>query len=422
MDQNNNLGKILDYILKNEEISRRTLRLVASENIPQVEERLPYMLDMFARYSFLDENIPWKYPTFYLKEIELKSQELLKQYLNCKFINLKPISGLNGMLSTIAAFNDIGDTVMSLSPLDGGHAETASIVKKLGYKSKFLPFKKDTWQIDIDALKNSDDLDSINMVYLDICMASFPQPVAQLREVVPKKTLIVYDASHVVGLILGKQFQQPLDEGADILISNTHKTIPGPHKGIFATNKRLLNWQYNQMSGHFISHHHIADVACLGLVLEKGVEFFEKYALTTISNAKYLAEKLYNKGIKVQLQHLGFTQCHQIWIECGDQAEVSRIVDDLNSINIVVNGALIPSLDGGWGIRLGLQEVSNREITQKGLDLLSEIIFQVINNNFDKEDLEGKKNYILDHCFQNKMDYTKIDKILETLIEEKDEV
>ena len=122
---------VLNYILKNEEASYDTLRLVASENLPGVRERLPYMLDMFARYSF-DSGSTWNYPTFYLDEIEEETCWRMCELLNCRYVSLKPISGLNGMLATISAFTQIGDTVMSLHPNDGGHLVTSLIVKKMG--------------------------------------------------------------------------------------------------------------------------------------------------------------------------------------------------------------------------------------------------------------------------------------------------
>lgn len=42
------MSEILDLILKNESEAKDVIRLVASENLPGVEERLPFMLDMYA--------------------------------------------------------------------------------------------------------------------------------------------------------------------------------------------------------------------------------------------------------------------------------------------------------------------------------------------------------------------------------------
>ena len=41
----------------------------------------------------------------------------------------------------------------------------------------------------------------------------------------------------VLGLIAGGQFQQPLKEGADVMMGSTHKTFPGPQGGIILSHK-----------------------------------------------------------------------------------------------------------------------------------------------------------------------------------------
>lgn len=392
------MKKIMELILKNQQESYNTLRLVASENMPGISDRLPFMLDMFARYSF-DDSSTWKYPTYYLNDIERETCGLFKQMLRCKHVSLKPISGLNGMLTTLAAFNQIGDTVMSLSPNSGGHLETAAIVQKLGMKSEFLPFDKNKWKIDVEKLKVRGNLEQIRMIYIDLCMVAFPQPVRELRNILPKNTVVVYDASHVLGLILGDCFQNPLEEGADIMIANTHKTFPGPHKAIFATNRKILKWQFDQMSGHFISHHHMADVACLGLIAERfSKEGFCKYASKVKENTRLLASLLFQSGVNVQLDHLNFTECHQIWIECGGKEQVDQVIEICSKANIVINGGLLPSLDGAWGIRIGTQEITNKGIGEEGIHMLAEILSEaILQHHLSEESLRKRDEIITKH-------------------------
>ena len=42
---------------------------------------------------------------------------------------------------------------------------------------------------------------------------------------------VMYDAAHVMGLVAGGQFQDPLREGADVMTGSSHKTFPGPQGG-----------------------------------------------------------------------------------------------------------------------------------------------------------------------------------------------
>ena len=411
------LATIKELIYQYEEHSKDAIHLVASENLPDVKARIPYLMDLFARYSF-DSGDTWKYWSYCLEDLERETERLLQDMLRCNYTSLKPISGLNGMLTTISALNEPGNTIMLLDPLHGGHTESSAIVQRLNMKYTYLPFDRDTWQIDVKELAKRDDLNKIDMVYLDLCMAIFPQPIRQLREVFPKKTIIVYDASHVLGLILGGQFQQPLEEGADVIIASTHKTFPGPHKAIFATNKRLLKWLFVQESIHYISHHHMADVSCLGLVLEKGAEYFTEYADNIVHNSSYLAQQLYQRGVKVQLAHLGFTASHQIWIDCGEKEELDLVIEQLNSLNLVVNGGRIPSMHGKWGIRIGVQEITKQGITEKGLQGIAEIISSVIWKQENQKKLETEKYQILQHEFTNRCDSTIFEQMAKAMNEE----
>ncbi len=410
------MSELTELILKNEMISRKVIRLVASENLPGVEERLPFLLDMYARYSFDDDSV-WKYPTYYLKDIEKTAENYLKEYLGCKYVSLKPISGLNGMLSAVSAFSEVGDLVLSLNPEDGGHYETSAIIKKIGLKSDFLPFDKSTWKVDIEKLKNYENLDKVRLVYLDLCMAAFPQPVKEIREVINKETLIIYDASHVLGLVVGDKFQKPLKEGADVLISSTHKTFPGSQKAIFTTNRRILKWQFDNNCNHFISHHHIAEVATLGLILERGKEYFTDYAERIVANSKKLSKLLFDNGIDVQLSELGFSESHQIWIECGNKEEVDQVIECLCDLNIIVNGAIIPSLNGGWGLRVGTQEITNRGITEEGLNMLATILTKVIKEKCITKDMVVMRDEIQEKYMENPISYDKVDKIIKILSE-----
>ena len=410
------MSEIMDLILKNEYEAKDVIRLVASENLPSVEERLPFLLDMYARYSFDDDSV-WKYPTYYLSDIERMTENYLKEYLNCKYVSVKPISGLNGMLSVISAFCSVGNTVLSFNPNDGGHFETSAIIRKLGLKSDYLPFDREKWEIDIEKFKEYTANNKVKIVYLDLCMVAFPVKIDKLKEAMDKNTLLIYDASHVLGLVVGGQFQNPINEGAYILISSTHKTFPGTQKAIFATNRMLLKWGYDKNCDHFISHHHMAEVASLGIILSKGKEYFKKYSFDIISNTKRLSKNLYDSNIDVQFAKRGFSESHQIWIGSGDKDDVDSIINCLAELKIVVNGAIIPSLNGNWGIRIGMQEVTNRGITEEGIDLLSNILAKVIKERVISDDIIDMKKELIENGFTKKISQDKVEKIIKILAE-----
>ncbi len=69
----------------------------------------------------------------------------------------------------------------------------------------------------------------------------FPYPLREIAEAAHAvDALVFYDASHVLGLIAGGEFQDPLREGADVLFGSTHKSFPGPQGGLLVTDREDL--------------------------------------------------------------------------------------------------------------------------------------------------------------------------------------
>src|SRR5665648_920674 len=70
----------------------------------------------------------------------------------------------------------------------------------------------------------------------------FPHPVKEAYDAARDVgATIVYDSAHVLGLIAGEQFQDPLNEGVDVMTGSTHKTFPGPQHGIIFTTRALAD-------------------------------------------------------------------------------------------------------------------------------------------------------------------------------------
>ena len=105
---------------------------------------------------------------------------------------------------------------------------------------------------------------------------------------------IMYDGAHVLGLIAGGYFQDPLREGADMLVGSTHKTFPGPQGGIILCRDELAGDIDEAVFPGLVSNHHLHHMAGLGIATAEMLEFGREYAGQIIKNAKKLAESLMN--------------------------------------------------------------------------------------------------------------------------------
>jgi len=72
------------------------------------------------------------------------------------------------------------------------------------------------------------------LIVLGKSLFLFPEPIADLAEICKSNNIIMlYDAAHVLGLIAGKKFQDPLREGANLITASTHKTFLGASEDWF---------------------------------------------------------------------------------------------------------------------------------------------------------------------------------------------
>jgi len=69
-------------------------------------------------------------------------------------------------------------------------------------------------------------------------MVLHPEPVAEVKAMVVGKEdppILMYDMAHVLGLV-GRHFQEPFVDGADLVTGSTHKTFFGSQRGVVAGN------------------------------------------------------------------------------------------------------------------------------------------------------------------------------------------
>src|SRR5450759_975887 len=71
------------------------------------------------------------------------------------------------------------------------------------------------------------------LIILGKSMVLHPEPVYEVRTFLDAAgidAVLMYDMAHVLGLV-GPYFQQPFNEGADIVTGSTHKTFFGTQRG-----------------------------------------------------------------------------------------------------------------------------------------------------------------------------------------------
>lgn len=374
------------------------INLVASENILSPACRRALTSDMGHRYFFkvpydASADISYQYRgTRYIDEVCETGEKLAKEVFGAPSAYLHALSGHMSNITMLLAFTRPGDDIMCTDPKGGGYPGLAQdkLPEHFGLKAHYFPFDPYTMQIDVE--RSTELIEEIKPKFLifSAAITIFPQPVEDISKVCKDTgTVVCYDASHPLGLIAGKEFQDPLREGADIMVGSTHKTFPGPQGGIILDRGLEVLEEVN----HFVSvdNPHFNRIAAMTVALSEMKEFGEEYARKVIENAKALARYLEEWNVKVDYKDRGYTRSHQIRVREENYAEFTA---RLEQANIMVDNSG----------RIGTQEITRLGAGDKEMKEIAEFMGRVhCGDDIGKvkaEVIEWRKNFqTVDFCF-----------------------
>lgn len=409
-------NSVIESLLAQQRAANVRLYLVASENSPSITARLAFLTDIANRYYFpLKEYRHWAFPgNEIIEKIYERCRELLREVTGAKYVNIRPISGVSAMTIALAALARGGDTIATIAPANGGHTITAGIARRFGIRVVHLPYKE-TFTLDMEALPSFLAREKVSLIYLDQAQILFPYGIEALRAGTPAATKIYYDGSHVMGLIFGAAFEDPLRGGASFLGGSTHKTVPGPHKAFITTNDAEEYEKIERASKVFVSHDHAGDVAALALVLEEMRGRWPRYAAQVVKNAQALAQALDAKGLTVLASERGFTKSHQLWIDTAPHTDAFEAVLALARANIIVNTINAPGLADRLALRIGVQEATYCGATEATMEAIAEIFEAVLVKKSENEAELRARVAALKRDFTPSLDREALEKVLSAL-------
>ena len=370
------LARISTAISDHESYRDNCIGLVPTENRMSPRARAAMNSDLAHRYLF--QNPQWRYVGGkHLAVVEETAKELARELFDAKHVNVRPLSGENCTNIVIHAVVPKGGNFYHLAMEDGGHFAAASVADRLTDNRFLLPFDRERATIDVAACAEMFASHPPDVIYLDASMTTQPHPLQELRALAGDDTVIVYDASQTLGLIAGGRFQDPLREGADILSGSTHKSLPGPQKGMVLTNRDDLIEAVERtiFPGH-VSNFQVHHVAALAVTLAETLEFGREYADQIIRNARALAAELRNLGLAVQTGG-GETETHQVWLDVTALATPDEAVERLHDANIIANVNLIPTMQSK-GLRLGVPEVTRLGMTEDDMRAIARLMHDAL--------------------------------------------
>lgn len=304
----------------------------------------------------------------YLDEIELIGENLACRIFGAKYAILSPVTGHVGLMTTLLALTSPGDTFMITAAVDGGYG--LDVAKRMGLRVVNTAFDLETCNLDVDRNRELILREKPKLVCFGAPRFLFPHPVKELiaacREV---SAIVCYDGSHPLGLIAGRQFQAPFEDGADMMVGSTSKTMFGPARGLLLVREdaeiydKLLSVYRNFL---IQSTYQLNGLVALVVALAETMEFGKAFAKGVVANSRALAKALSERGVDVLGMSQGGSLSHQVLPRIGwfanDESRATR--EHLQSAGILCDGM----------VRFGTQQLTRAGATPADMETVADLV------------------------------------------------
>ena len=385
-----NVQKIERLVAEQNEWRANTINLIASENVLSKRARSIMGSDFAHRYAEGHPGERYYQGTEKIDEVEAMLKKHMRSLFNAKNVDVRPISGTVANEAVFSRYIHPGDIVMVNSTPGGGHIShhRAGSVGKYTQNIINFPLTEDGYHIDVRRTCFLIRETKPRVLIFGKSLFLFPEPVEELAELCRKeKIMVIFDAAHVLGLIAGKHFQDPLGEGAHLMTGSTHKTFFGSQRGLIVSNHGTKEWTRID-KGAFpasSSNHHLDTLVSLAITAYEFRAFGEEYSEQVINNAKVLGESMSSEGFDVQAKEFGFTESHQIAVNVEMYGGGDEVARNLKDNNIICNMNLLPfesldKLQNPAGIRLGVQEMTRFGMKEPEMKRIAVLIAKAIRD------------------------------------------
>lgn len=372
---------------------RDNIELIASENIvsPAV---------MAAMGSVLTNKYAEGYPGHryyggcqHVDVVEQLAIDRACELFGAKYANVQPHSGAQANLAVYFAILNVGDTVMGMDLSQGGHLTHGSPANMSGKNYNFISYGvNENGFLDYDALEAQVKEVKPKLLVAGAsayCRALDFERLANIAH--NAGAMFMVDMAHIAGLVAGGAHQSPVPY-ADVVTTTTHKTLRGPRGGLILTNSEELIKKINKAifpgtQGGPLEHVIAAKAVCFGEALKPE---FKEYAQGVVKNAKALAERLMERGVKIVS---GGTDNHLMLIDLSDLEVTGKQLEQmLDEVHITANKNTVPGEKRSpfvtSGVRVGTPSVTTRGFGEEEMVIIADCIADCIF------DFENKKEEV----------------------------
>jgi glycine hydroxymethyltransferase len=271
-----------------------------------------------------------------------------------------------------------GDAVIVPPPSIGGHIthNRAGAAGLYGLAIHEAPIDPARYTVDVAALAELAREVRPRLITVGASLNLMPHPVASVREIADEVGAdVLFDAAHACGMIAGRAWANPLDQGADLMTMSTYKSLGGPAGGLVVTNRadlaeRIDAIAYPGLTANFDA----GKTAALAITLGDWLEFGPAYTSTMVATAQALASALARRGLPVFETVEGPTGTYQFALDGARWGGGHEAALRLRPANILTCAIGLPGRDSMGGLRFGTPEVVRWGMGPEHMDELAALV------------------------------------------------
>jgi len=307
--------------------------------------------------------------------------------------NVQPHSGAQANTAVYHALLEPGDTIMGLSLAHGGHLTHGMKINVSGrlYDIAAYEVDRESSRIDMDEVARIARERRPKLLLAG--WSAYPRQLdfARFREIADEVgALLMVDMAHFAGLVAAGLHPNPVEFGADVVTTTTHKTLGGPRAGIILCKqefaKKVDSAVFPGQQGGPLEH--VIAAKAVALEIAKS-ELFAERQRRTVEGAQAVARELLQAGHGVNVL-TGGTDVHLALVDLrASEPELSgrQAEDRLHEIGITVNRNAVPfdprpPMEAS-GLRIGTPALATRGLQREDFTEVGRIIAAALTPEYE---------------------------------------
>jgi glycine hydroxymethyltransferase len=317
--------------------------------------------------------------------------------MGARYAEVRPTSATLANLAVYTALTVPDDAIAVLPAWAGGHLSHHAVGAPgvAGLRVVELPYDTALLDVELTGLEALLAREHPALVVIGGSLMLRAHRVGAIAERVHAAgARLLYDASHVAGLIAEGRFQAPLREGADLMTFSTYKSFGGPAGGVIAGDDAALMERVSRaVYPGLTANYDIARLLPLGAAAVARSASAGAYADACVANARALAHGLAAAGLSVLGGRPDFTDTHHVAVDVRAAGGGTAVARRLAQSNMMLSEIGWPSADGpdpAGAIRIGSQTLTTLGFGQADMVDIAAVLVDALEGVRDVASLRAE--------------------------------